>query len=262
MTEEIVDNIEVESQEVSPDIEKAISGGWKPQEEWQGDPDNWVDAKEFNRRGELMGKITSQNRKITELNTAMKRMHEMMVHTNEQAYQQALQELASQREQALNDGDTDQVKSIESKAKQVMDGLETSRKEVKEKYSLPETPAYFDEWLDANPWYNQDEERTAYANSLANQKISKAQSQGKEIDRQALLEDIAKKVNKVFSSNNNQASPDVLGSSKHTSVKGVPRGKGISSLRQDEQQIARTIMQTTGMTEAEYMKSYNSVKSR
>lgn len=268
MTEEtapVIDEGEGATPEYSPDEQKAVERGWVPEEQWEGDATEWVGAREFNRRGELFGKINSQSRKLNEMQTAMKRMHEMMVNNSETAYKQALQDLASQREQALQEGDTEQVRQIEGKAKQVLGGMEKSKQEIAEKYAIPETPQFFDEWMDNNPWYNQDEDKTAFANSVAQQFIQKSQAKGVEPDRQALLNEISTKVNKVFGgkSMSNNTVPSVLGASGHTRTgTASPRGKGIAALRDDEQQIARTIMQSTGMSEKDYMKSYNEINKR
>ena len=36
---------------------EAREQGWKPQDEYEGDPNKWRPAKEFVERGELFGKI-------------------------------------------------------------------------------------------------------------------------------------------------------------------------------------------------------------
>ena len=63
-------------QEVQPQAEpkqytaveqRALDQGWVPQDEWQGDPDDWRPAKEFIDRGELFRKIDelkNENKRI------------------------------------------------------------------------------------------------------------------------------------------------------------------------------------------------------
>ena len=40
--------------------ERASAQGWRPKDEWDGDPDEWVSAREFVRAGELFKKIDDQ----------------------------------------------------------------------------------------------------------------------------------------------------------------------------------------------------------
>jgi len=68
--EEADETVEVEDTTDSPRSESEIQAresGWKPKDEWDGDPTEWVSAEEFNRRGEYLRKIHNQNRKIKQL---------------------------------------------------------------------------------------------------------------------------------------------------------------------------------------------------
>jgi len=74
MTDEIRDNEPVEQREevqLTPIQEKAMAEGWRPKEEYQGDPEKWVDAAEFLRRGELFSKIELQSKEIKQLKQTM-----------------------------------------------------------------------------------------------------------------------------------------------------------------------------------------------
>ena len=50
-----------DKQTTTPDVDpyesEAREQGWKPKEEYEGDPEKWRPAKEFVERGELFGKI-------------------------------------------------------------------------------------------------------------------------------------------------------------------------------------------------------------
>ena len=41
---------EDETKEVSTQQQTAMDSGWTPEKEWNGDPELWVDFKEFNYR--------------------------------------------------------------------------------------------------------------------------------------------------------------------------------------------------------------------
>ena len=55
---EVIENETPESTvQTNPYEGEAREMGWRPKEEWQGEPEKWRDAKEFVERGELYGKI-------------------------------------------------------------------------------------------------------------------------------------------------------------------------------------------------------------
>ena len=45
----------------------ARTKGWKPKEEWNGSPDEWVDAGEFMRRGPLFDRLDTQKKTMRRL---------------------------------------------------------------------------------------------------------------------------------------------------------------------------------------------------
>ena len=48
-----------QTENTNPYDKQAREMGWRPKEEWEGEPEKWRDAKEFVERGELYGKIDS-----------------------------------------------------------------------------------------------------------------------------------------------------------------------------------------------------------
>ena len=60
----------IEQPKVDPYEDKARATGWRPLEEFEGDPETWVDAKEFLGRAPLFDKIKHQTKKQKELEKA------------------------------------------------------------------------------------------------------------------------------------------------------------------------------------------------
>lgn len=159
-------------EEVDPVEEKARSQGWRPQEEWDGDPTEWVDAKEFVFRGELMDRIRQQSSKINnfekenkEIKEALKILGEHNKKIAEQEYQKALADLKRQKKEALEDDDYDTVVDIDER----MSELKTSKEELdaEKEEATPDTsteeaenkiPEPVQNWLqsDSNKWYHDD----------------------------------------------------------------------------------------------------------
>ncbi len=71
MTDE-VNNTDNTSIDVIPQGQEiAQKQGWRPQEAWEGDPKDWVDWPEFNRRGELIDQIRTVKHKLKENEKAL-----------------------------------------------------------------------------------------------------------------------------------------------------------------------------------------------
>ena len=131
-----------EDDEVDPAEELASSGGWVPQDQWKGDPKDWVDAREFNYRGELMKRIQSQSSQIhaqmaeTEgLKDALKVLGEHNRTIAEKEYKKAVTDLKKQRREALKEEEFD-----------LADELEEQLEEIKEDFIVMsgDTYNYFD----------------------------------------------------------------------------------------------------------------------
>jgi uncharacterized coiled-coil protein SlyX len=122
--------------EWTPAQEKALAGGWNPnKDEWEGDPDEWVDAPEFNRRGDLMARISQLGRKLGESSATIEKLS-AMVAANEKITNRMITDqvkaaearLKAQRREAIRDGDFDTVDAIEES----MEELRESAKEADE----------------------------------------------------------------------------------------------------------------------------------
>jgi len=163
------EEINEEEVKLSPAEEKAMASGWRPEDEWTGEPDDWVDAKTFNRNGEFMSRIQQQSKQlnsytseIDNLKSAMKALGEHNKKIAEQEYKKALSALKKEKIDALEDDDHASVVEIDEK----MDELKEAKKAAEN--SLPseeEHPAdntelapnpAFVEWAGENSWYHND----------------------------------------------------------------------------------------------------------
>lgn len=157
----------VEEHEYTPAEEKAMASGWRPEDEWDGDPDDWVDARTFNRNGEFMSRIQQQSKQlntsakeIEDLKTAMKALGEHNRKIAEKEYQKAITALKKEKVAALEEDDHESVVEIEDK----IDELKESKKEMDSTpvVELEEAPAdiapdpLFVEWSGNNTWYKND----------------------------------------------------------------------------------------------------------
>lgn len=111
--------------EQDPAEARAAGNGWQPLEQWVEagkDAADWVDAREFNVRGELMGKIQGMGRKLSGLEQENARLREAQKqHANvtklmvERQYEKALADLKKERRDALEVGDYDTLEELDSR---------------------------------------------------------------------------------------------------------------------------------------------------
>ena len=101
MTDENLEqNVEQESTLTSIE-EKAISMGWRPKEQFEGDEEEFIDAKEFVRRQPLFDRIESQNKQLKNVTKALEALKTHYTRVEEAAVQKAINQLKAQRKSCL-----------------------------------------------------------------------------------------------------------------------------------------------------------------
>lgn len=120
------DESDEDEQEVTADEDQALQGGWRPKSEWDGDPEDWVSAKEFNARGQLMNRISEESKQrkkyekeLQQVKKALKVMGEHNKKMAEAERAKLIKELREERLNALDDDDHREAASIEDKIKDV-----------------------------------------------------------------------------------------------------------------------------------------------
>jgi hypothetical protein len=118
-TEELVVAAEAPAEQSEPKIspieEKARAAGWRPKDEFSGDPEDFVGAGEFLRRGELFDAISSRGKEIKELKSTIDSLAKHFKEEKARAYQEALEKLRAERDTAIELGDKGRVYQIEQK---------------------------------------------------------------------------------------------------------------------------------------------------
>lgn len=241
------ENVSLEGQTPEPQLtpvqEQAMASGWVPKESFKGDPEKWVDAAEFVRRGELFSKIDHQNREIKELRRTMEALAQHHQNVSEVEYQRALTTLKAQKKAALEEGDADLVIAVDEQ----LDAVKELRRNAPQVDVKPKAndPQEFISWQAQNPWYGQDADITEYADAVGLQ----LHSQG--LAPAEVLVKITEKVRKNFPSkfqNPRQSRPSpVEGSSA--------KGSASSSftLTPEERQVMNRFVKQGVLTEEKYI---------
>jgi hypothetical protein len=162
--------------EVLPTIEElAADLGWKPKDQWKGDPDKWRNPADYIKHG--------QNSEVVQKLRNLERSHEQLVRTTAATTKRLLDEQAAEInakwQQAVEDGDHKAVRAAEREMQQV----EAQR-------TAPD-PMVAD-FQARNDWYGTDPDATDYA-AMVSQRLA---AQGKGVPEQ--LEAAEKAVRKRF----------------------------------------------------------------
>lgn len=171
--------------------EQAIAQGWQPEEEWEGDPDKWVDYKEFVLRGELMDRISHQTKKINAFEKDNERLKKTLknlaVHNKKMAeleYNRALKALRAEKVSALEENDHEAAVEIDEKIADLKKDQETFTAELSEEEETsneneqqeiqytPEDVNALKSWVNKNKWFTSNKVMKAAADALGDDYLS------------------------------------------------------------------------------------------
>jgi len=240
-----------ENTKLSAAEQQAMEQGWVPQDEWEGDPEQWRPAKEFLDRGELFKKIEDQNRTIKEFKRALDDLKGHHAKTRETEYARAIQALKAQKIAALEDGDAAAVVKLDDQIDLVKDAqskLNQAAFEPQEQLN-PE----FTNWVDKNKWYETSQPMRAYADALGRDLAYKGLSPSE------VLKEVERQVRDEFPQKFRNANRDKPGAVESSTNKGV-KGNNDVSLSDDERRVMQRFVRTGVMTEKEYMVELKRIK--
>ena len=130
--------------------DKARQMGWRPLEDYKGDPDGWVDSKEFVSRGSFFRKIDDLKEKLKAQDQILKTVNDTLSMAEKRAYDKAVYDVKAQMSEARLAGDFD---AYERAAQQQ---IQLAQKPVQQ-VSAGSDPRQAPEWKEfevQNPWVN------------------------------------------------------------------------------------------------------------
>lgn len=149
---------------------KAIEGGWRPRDQFEGPEEEFIGAGEFLRRGELFDKIEQRRKETAELRKTLRVMQDHFGRVREAEFNRALEILKKQKVEALKENEAERVVEIESQMDDVKDQLALTKATVeREKISTEQGEVVdprFSAWVDKNKWYAQNPEMKEFADSI------------------------------------------------------------------------------------------------
>lgn len=254
--EEVEEQEEQEQQQAGPSVEALASElGWAPEDQWRGNPDEWVDAATFIRQGRdiLKKTLSRQDTELSEVKKTLGEFKEYHQGVEERAYKRAKADLERQRREAVAEGDVEEVDRIQSELDSLPEPSKTEEPDKGNGQANPDNDPNFIAFRSQNPWYGKDYFLTAKANEIA-PVVGNAGFQG-----QAFYDEIARAVRSEFPDKfRNPArarKSSVEGSSGTSRKKGGERG--YEDLPPDAKAACDRFVNQGLLTRDEYVKDYD-----
>ena len=230
-----------------PYEDQAREQGWRPKEEWEGDPSKWRPAKDFVERGELFGKIDSMGKELKETRKALKMLQEHHAKVRETEYNNALKELKALQKKHLEEGNSDgylETTELLTDLKAEQKAREVVEKQVPQQQ---QPDPRFIAWAQENNWYQKDQEMRDFADAVG---LGYAQK-NPGIDPEDVLKYVTAQVKTRFKEkfvNPNRSKPSsVEGASAPAATKGT------FELSDEERKVMNTFVRTGVMSKEEFI---------
>lgn len=256
MTEQVdagTEGANTEQVEVSPIQEKALEQGWKPKEQFEGNEDEFIDAAEFVRRGELFGKIEHQSRELKAVRQALEALKSHNSKIEQSAYDRALKALQDQRRALIVEGEHEQAFKLEDQ----IDDVKKEKERVARDAATPvvqEIDPAFQVWVDKNSWYTKDVAMQAVADRVGLEMARRG------VPQADVLRKVEEEVRQAFPHKFANVKSERPNAVEASSRGGQSAARTSMALSEDERGIMRKIVATGVMTEAEYMSQLKKAK--
>lgn len=267
MTEEVkqVEEVKEPQEQVAQPTEietRAMEMGWRPKGEFSGSEDDFIDAKEFVRRKPLFEKIDAQSRQLKNVTQGLEALKNHYSKVRETEFNRALQELKSQRKQAMTEGDgerfeqiDEQIKSVEVQAAEMKQIQE--RPLVREEVVNPE----FQSWKARNSWYENTTSMRAHADEVGIRLHKEGLSAAEVLKR--VEQEVRKEFPHKFVNPNKASAPSVESS---TSRGGGTSKRDDFQMSEQEEKAMKNLIKLTGrdgkpfMTKEQYIADLKKAK--
>lgn len=254
------ENDDVNTSNISAVEVEARKLGWKPQDEYEGEPANWRSAETFMALKPFYERIESQSKQIKRYGEAFKQVAKDVANIRQVEFDRAIKQVKAERKAAFDDGDMDRYHTLEED----LDDLKDQQREAvrqavtSDAYQDNVHPAQeiLSTWKSRNTWYESDEDLRDWADARG-VKLN-AQGMEPEVVLKKLEKEVREKFPTKFSNpNRNRSSAVSEGDSNGSSVKADSLG-----MSEDEIKIMNTIVKSGAMTKEEYLKEFKKVQGK
>jgi hypothetical protein len=222
--------------------EKALEWGWKPKDQFKGDPDTWVDAAEF---VETRNPYTIIQRQSRELDTLKKTLNATANHVKkvgDVAYKRAIADLKKERVHAVERADADAVGEIDKEIN-----------ELKQDNPADAVPPEFTEWVGNNAWFTKEPELYAFACASFDAQVKR----NPDLGLTEVLETVTKATKRAYPEafqpqTTRPTTSTVEGGASPSNTK---TGPSYGNLNAEQKRVCDTFVRSGVMTKEAYVKS-------
>ena len=239
------------------DIElRAMDMGWRPKEEFQGNEDDFIEAKEFVRRQPLFDKIETQSKQIKAVSKALEALKVHYTRVEQSAVEKAIAQMKTARKDALSEGDGDRFELLDDEIKKAEHQLTAIQKVqdepiVEEQVDHPEWKAF----QSRNPWYKTTDYMRVYADKVGTELAQRG------VSPSDVLKEVEKAVRKEFpqkfTNPNKSDAPDV--STTRTPGTGGRKNSEEGKLSDSQRKIMNDLVRQGVLTKEEYIADLKSI---
>lgn len=239
-----------------PSLEdKALRMGWTPKGQFKGDPEKWVDAEAFIKRGEeflpflkannkaLETALEKSNREMAAMKRTMDQFKEFHSKTEARAYERAMKDLQSQQEQAVAAGDVDGVREI---TKEIV----ALNKDVAPKPKDDGPTVDLDAWKAENTWFETDRAMRGAAIEIAEELTEKG------VLGEDQLKEVSKRIKAEFPHKFDNPRRREPGAVESGGSARRPAGKTYADLPADAKAMCDDFVKQKLLTREQYVKEY------
>ena len=248
-------------------IAEARRQGWRPKEEFKGDPATWVDPETFVERGKhfsatLQKKVSSLEQTLAEQRQTMMQFqtfHKEAMERKDRELADTIRQLRRRKVEATAEGEHQEVLDIEDR----LETLNAERQELKKQKEDPvKTPAadpdaenpVLQSWVsDGNEWFRDNPRMRAYAIAVGEELRASGNTKR---DRE-FLEDVAAEMRKSFPQQFQSARSRPGAVESGAVGSSTPQGKTERDLPAEDQLLMRKFVREGLMTKEDFLKNYS-----
>jgi DNA repair exonuclease SbcCD ATPase subunit len=258
MTDEVTnDNVEqTTAAEPSPNEVEARAAGWVPQDEYHGDPNKWVDADEFVRRGPLFEKINNTTRELKEVRKTLEQLKAHHAKVKEISYKEALATLRKEKRDAFVEGDPDKIVEIDDRIEELKEEKrQFDQEQAREIQAAVQQEIHpeFKAWTDRNTWYNQSRPMRAFADALG------IELRATGLAPSEVLKRVEAQVKAEFPNKFRNANRDKAHAVEGVGGKGGRQNSGESGMSAEDRRVMEKFVRSGIMDKAQYIAEWKKV---
>lgn len=203
--------------------------GWKPKDEFKGDPDQWRDWEDFLNEDLsnapqlkaqvklLRRRLDQSDRKVARAERTLEEAKAFFSRAEERAYERAIKDIKARQRKAVAEADEDAFDAASQELDDLNKDMRGAVKDDAPKVD-PEVQLAFRRWERTNDWYGSDAAMTAVADAIAAKMGTYADN---DMDPDEYLVELTRRVKKEFPHKFTSGLPK-----KRSAVEGVSEARG------------------------------------